>query len=310
LPEWFGAIAFLDPLWRGAKAFAESNLITALFAALAGAWFGARAAQRSAGRAKLQDELLKEVRNTNAAAMLMYGIAGRHLGLKKQHVWDMHSRFFDERKQLELFFAAREAGRVPPQQKFEFNADYATFKPMHAPVEQIDRLVFGQASLSGAVLLTTQTLLATIQSLNECIEDRSRIIDKWEALKLAGKPISPYAYFGLREGDVVDQRYMHSVQGICTQTDDVIAFSIMIGDQLYDHALRVREALRDEFGVQGPTINKLDFTDMKEFLPPDENYKDFWAMFSVKADAPLRVYERFKSTKPVSPSSAVAGATP
>jgi hypothetical protein len=147
--------------------------------------------------------------------------------------------------------------------------------------------------LSGAVLLTTQTLLATMQSLNECIEDRTRIIDKWEALKLAGKPLSPYAYFGLREGDMVDQRYMHSVQGIYTLTDDVIAFSIMIGDQLYDHALRVREALRDEFGIQGPTINKLDFTDMKELLPPDENYKDFQAMFSVKADAPLRVYERF-----------------
>lgn len=271
-----------DSFSAGTKELLNSNFITSLVGALAGAFGGAWAAQRIAERSKLRDELLKEIRNTNAAAMMAYGIANTYLGLKEQHVQGLRERFLEQKKNCELFLAAKAAGTVPPLQVFEFNADLQFLKPLLTPADQMKTLIYDQISLSAPVLHVTSILLSTLQSLNECLVDRNRLIEEW---KTAGNKVTPHTYFGLAHNGVVDQRYMNAVDGIYTQTDDIIAFSITIGDALDRHAKNKRQVLRDKFRIQGPIISRLEFDHKKEFLPPSENYKNISVMFEVGAVA-------------------------
>src|ERR1700761_3778509 len=103
------ARSFLQHVTEDAKALGNSNFFTAVAGALAGAFGGAWAAQRIAESSKLRDELVKEIRNTNAAASILYGIANAHLGLKKQFVKALYDNYRDEQTRHSLFQAARTA---------------------------------------------------------------------------------------------------------------------------------------------------------------------------------------------------------
>jgi hypothetical protein len=60
----------------------NSNLFTSLIGALAGAFAGAYGGQLIVERSKTRDELLKEMRNTNAAIMLAFGMCNTALSLR------------------------------------------------------------------------------------------------------------------------------------------------------------------------------------------------------------------------------------
>jgi hypothetical protein len=57
-----------------AKDFFNSVFFTAIAGSLAGAFAGARAAQRIAEKTRNKEELLREIRNTNAATMVAFGV--------------------------------------------------------------------------------------------------------------------------------------------------------------------------------------------------------------------------------------------
>src|SRR5437899_2111346 len=116
--EWLSLLAAWHGFLTSAAIIAESNFITALVGSLAGAFGGAWAAQRIAERTKTREELLKEIRNTNAASSMLYGIANAHLGLKSQHIQALRDKYLEEGTKLELFQKARKAGTVPPKQVF------------------------------------------------------------------------------------------------------------------------------------------------------------------------------------------------
>jgi hypothetical protein len=90
---------------------------------------------------------------------------------------------------------------------------------------------------------------------------------------------------------MVDHRYKTYVEGIYAQTDNVIAFSIMVGDALFDHAKALRQKLQKRFHIDGPPLHKLDFSRFKEFLPPPEEFKNFANMFDAERH-PLAVKPR------------------
>jgi hypothetical protein len=276
IPSWHDALAKAVP-------FAESNFITALVGSLSGAFGGAWAAQRIAERTNLRQELVKEIRNTNAASSMLYGIANAHLGLKSQHIKSLHDKFREEETNLDLFLKAKEAGTVPPQQVFQFNADLQTLKPQLSPTEQIQRLMFDEISITGAVLVVLPILMATMQSLNETLLDRNRLVEEWKA----NQPRDfPRVYFGLEQDGIIDQRYRMLVEAIYNHTDDVIAFSTMIGDALYTHAIAQRQKLRGRFRIDGQAITKIDFSRFKDFIPPAKEYENFAAMFEATQAAP------------------------
>jgi len=287
--DWFNNAASVESVWDATKKFGESNFATALVGSLAGAFFGAWAAQRSAAKAKRYDELLAEIRNTNAAAILLYQIAGSHLGLKKQHVKALHDSYLEGMNNWQLFDAARRSGTVPPQQVFQFNADLQMLRPLRSPADEVQKLVFSQTSLPPQILVGTSTLFSTMQSLDECLKGRNDLIDEW---KKRGIGVSPWEYFATPRDNVVDARYKSYVEAIYSQTDDVIEFSKTIADKLYGHAISIRSVLRSEYREPGPPISRLDYSHLKEYFPPSEEYADFRKSFEVKGPVATPWYRR------------------
>jgi hypothetical protein len=248
----------------GFQALADSNFITAAVGSLAGAFGGAWAAQRIAGRTKLREDLLKEIRNTNAAISMLYGIATAHLGLKKQYVKALRDNHAEERERLLLFQRAQQAGTVPPQQVFHFHADLQSLNPLHSPEEALQRLLFDQMSLPGAELFLTSLLLSSMKYLTKALLDRNSLIDAWRTNQ--PKDLTS-VYFGSPQDGVEDRRYGATVEAIYRQTDDVIAFSMMIAGALFERGKATRKKFRNRFHVDGPPINKTDFTRFKDLLP-------------------------------------------
>jgi len=77
---------FIKAHWLDVKDFFNSVFFTAIAGSLAGAFAGALAARRMADKTRNREELLKEIRATNAAIMLAFGICNYHLSIKKQHI--------------------------------------------------------------------------------------------------------------------------------------------------------------------------------------------------------------------------------
>jgi hypothetical protein len=75
------------------KEFLNSNFVTALIGSGAGAGVGAWVAQRIVARGKERDELVAEIRNTNAATVVALGICNTFLAIKKQHVKRLKETF-------------------------------------------------------------------------------------------------------------------------------------------------------------------------------------------------------------------------
>ena len=80
-------------LWQSSKDFLNSNFFTAIAGACAGAFAGAYGAQRIVARGKEREELLAEIRNTNAATVVALGVCNTFLAIKKQHVKRLKETF-------------------------------------------------------------------------------------------------------------------------------------------------------------------------------------------------------------------------
>jgi hypothetical protein len=71
--------------------------ITAIVGSMAGAGAGAYGAQWIVARGKQRDELLTEIRNTNATIMVAVGICNTFLGIKRQNVKPLKD-FYDAQR--------------------------------------------------------------------------------------------------------------------------------------------------------------------------------------------------------------------
>lgn len=235
MPEWAEVSAILHSSVAGIWHVLQSTFSTAVVGSLTGAFGGAWAAKKIADRSKLREELLKEIRNTNAAATMIYGIANTYIGLKKQHVKRLYEEYHSQRDNFELFLKSSQARMAPPRQTFQFNADLMTLNTPNSPTEQIENIIFNQISITGPVLFVTPILLQSIQSIRETFTERNMLINEFRA----HGSTNPYVYFGIGHDNHVDQRYMNTVNGISALNDDVIGLSIMIGEALSECTERV-----------------------------------------------------------------------
>lgn len=103
-------ISLLRDYWPDTKSFFNSVFVTAILGSLAGALGGAVAAQRIADKTRNKDELLKEIRATNAATMVAFGVCNSVLLAKKQHIVALRETFNQHRVAARAALAAQQAG--------------------------------------------------------------------------------------------------------------------------------------------------------------------------------------------------------
>src|SRR4051812_31708586 len=172
MPPWVAvAIDWGDKVLNSAFSIA---FIGGLTGAFAGAW----GAQRIAEKSKRREDLLKELRNTNAATMTAFSTCNAALVLKKQHVLPMYEQFQKDKKAVQDFLKKRATGQIQGNAPIHFTADLRTFPPLDVPIDTLKELVFHRISAYGRPLALASVLDQSIIGLRNAIQQRDRIVQK------------------------------------------------------------------------------------------------------------------------------------
>lgn len=268
------------------KNFANSAFVTSLLGALAGAFAGAAAAQRIAERSKHREELLREMRNTNAAIALVFGICNTLLSLKKQHVKSLKESYDAQKVALIEFHRQRKAGEIPQDLPFEFKADLQTLQPQALPMDTLRAIVFERLSIVGRPLNLVVTLTQTVESLAESLAKRNSLIEgyKVEFAKETQRLVP--LYFGLPFGEGhVNLDYPGTIDAIYNQTDNGVFFGNLLCKDLHEHGKQLSDAFKKKFKNDPPRISEVDFGSAAAdgLMPDEKNYADWVKAFIKKA---------------------------
>ena len=128
---WNEIVACLQSYWPGTKDFFNSVFFTAIAGFLAGAFAGALGAQRMADKTRNREELLKEIRATNASVMVSFGICNSLLSAKKQHIKSIKETFDQHKIATMDAIKAQQAGTGGV---VNFVADHRTLPILDVPV--------------------------------------------------------------------------------------------------------------------------------------------------------------------------------
>lgn len=286
------------PIWEviSTSTTLNSEFVTALIGSLVGAgfgaWAGAYAAQKIATRARLKEEVQREIRGTNEAISVAFAICQSALRLKVSGVLDLRLRFDQTLAELELFDEARRRGALRNGETFRFLADLETITPFPIPSNVLQTLVFEKISVLGRPHQLALQIGQTWHSLSEAIICRNQLIDEFRARWPNGS-LPPHIYFGLPDNDGnIDARYATALDGIYRQTDDCIAFSKMLCEDLQRHGEAIRKVCVKRFGKKSaPRITDFSFAAAaaRGLLPPPRNYQDWETMFVIRPPEPTLV---------------------
>lgn len=272
------------PDWVTIGKFFNSNFMTSLIGALAGAAAGAYAAQRIVERGKHRDEVLKEIRNTNAAIALAFTITNTFLALKNQHIKALKEKYDAQQAELVEFKRKRKAGEIAPNEVFCFQADFETLAPQAVPVDTLRDIVFERLTITGRPLNLVTVIMQTVKNLEESLVKRNSLIQQYRGLEMTPERLAPL-YFGFPyEHGHLDHSYPMVIDAIYTQTDDGIFFSQLLCKDLYDHGHKLSLEFTKNYKDQPPTVNEVRFETEKaqSLMPPDSNYSDWLAAFVKK----------------------------
>ena len=292
---WNGILTYLQAHWPDAKHFFNSIFFTAIAGSFAGAFAGAVAAQRIANKTRNKDELLKEIRATNAATMIAFGVCNSILLAKKQHIVALRESFNQHRVAARAAIAAQQAGHGDV---FEFLGDFRTFDILSLPLPILQTQVFEKLSVQGRPLLLLTTLDQSVGGLNEAIRKRNQLVETFKARPPSPSP-SPASseflalYFGFPFQGRTDQQYSDTIEAMYKQADDAIWFSAKLCSDLTAHGDQLSVTFKNKFGNGAPRIHKPDFTKATEenLMPSDDDYGDWLRMF-VKRPASLSRRDR------------------
>lgn len=265
---------FIDQI----SGIANSAFTTSLVGSLAGAYWGATAAQKIAEREKERTELLAQIRSINTANTLAFIVCNAAIGLKKQQTQALCRTYFQKKQELEDLMRKR----VPSQgldAPFEFQADLRTLPFPEVPIESLRNIVFNKLNASTRTTALVPTIEGAIGSLRETIANRNRLIETIKRLPPETREQSlPAIYFGLPYGaGHVSTEYLDCMHGIHNLVDDVIFFSQLLCKDLTVTGDAILKTYKTKFRQSTEKIQKIDFKPAIDegLIPPDSQY-DAW----------------------------------
>lgn len=265
--------SFLSGAWK----VVNSNFIIAFVGGLTGAFGGALGAQHIVERSKNREELLRELRNTNAAIMVSFTIANAALALKKQHIQSMYENFTAEKENLRKFQEESSTQQLQGKRKYRLTADFRSFPAPITPIETLQELLFHKVSAHGRPLALVAVLEQSLVGLKDSINKRDSLAQKFGNGEIPSELIAQY-YLGLPlpNGDI-NQEYPDLVETIHSYSDDIIFFSTLLCADLVEHGKRIHKAFTKKFGKNAPNVSTADFgSPRKSGLIPNESQYIDW----------------------------------
>lgn len=268
---------------EGIDALLHSSFAIALVGALAGAYAGGMAAHRSMERSKARDELLREVRSTNAAIILAFTTCNTALALKKQLVAPMIERFRSERIAFQEFLAQRRTEQTLRNENYYIQADFVTFIAPFFPMEALRDVMYSRVGAQGKALNLVSQIDGAVTGLAGAVVERDKVIYSFRTQQ-PGLNELPFHYFGVTDAAGHTHREYADVLDITeSYINDVIWFSAKLCEQLVGHGVKRNELFKERFGKDALKINEPDFSGPKELglFPPDSDYSS-WSNWMVE----------------------------
>ena len=278
--EWLSsAFAWAAP---GIWSLVNSYFFLALVGAAAGAFGGALGAQYLSERRRWQENIIAEIRNTNAAIMTVTTITNLVIGLKRQHVRSLSEKHAADMKRFETFKKQKTAGEMPAGTVFQLTADFETLAPLDVPTAMMRDQIFEKLSVGARPLSMTIMLIQTIHSLNTVLASRNDLIEEWRQTGPHGHGGTILFYLGLAEGGNTDRRYAACVDAMRSYTDDSIFFGRTLCEDLMKHGEKLIAAAKKRSAAKAiPTVIKTDFSiaDRDGLMPDAKEYESWTAGF-------------------------------
>ena len=271
---------FLDLSWQDIKVFFDSTFFIAITGSLAGAFAGAYGAYRIAKKSKYREELLTEIRYTNATIMVALSMFNTLLSMKRQHVRPL-KKDYDAKRKACLAHIDKQRDKKGEKDTYEFEADLESLSMPHLPVNVLQQHLYEKLSLTGRPLIVIMVLNQSMHGLREAFDGRNQWIKSNKANDL--KAFEPL-YFGLPlSGGHIDQVYPNLIDAIYTQTDDGLFFSSLLCKDLVNYGDKIVAQFKKEFGKGAPKINipVLDKPEIEELMPDSDEYAE-WENMIVK----------------------------
>jgi len=283
-------------------AFFNSAFTTSLVGALAGAYFGARAAQNGAEFAKLREAAEAELRSINVAIALASSVLNNALALKSQFVQGLHERYQAEVARHTAWQSQWESGERQGNAAFRLKTDFTALQELKAPTTQLREVVLFRINNAGRPLSLATAIDENLDRLNWAIAARNKLIDDFKAGRFQEGADLPKLYLGLpyREGHVSTE-YGDLVEGIATYNDAVVFLTHLLARDLMAHGEKASKAYKEAFKTPSLRVGKLNFDQAKKdgLLPPDEDYPSWFSNFVKATDeaAPGRISRMLTTLK-------------
>jgi hypothetical protein len=264
---------FLSDVWK----VVNSSFIIAFVGGLTGAFGGALGAQHIVERSKNREELLRELRNTNAAIMVSFTIANTALALKKQHIQPMYESFTAEKENLRKFQEESSSQQPQGKRQYHLTGDLRSFPAPITPIETLQELLFHKISAHGRPLALAAVLEQSLVGLENSISKRDSLAQKFSNGEVPSELIAKY-YLGLPlpNGDI-NQEYPDLVEAIHSYSDDIIFFSTLLCADLVAHGERIHKSFTKKFGKNAPNVSTADFGSPRKsgLIPSESQYIDW-----------------------------------
>lgn len=281
-------MAFLTEIltWQNLGTLFNSGFTTSLVGALAGAYAGATAAQKIAERSKEREQLLAQIRGTNAAIMVAFGICNTGLAMKNQHTKSLHENFLNQRNELTEHIRKHKSGEIAPGTAFEFQADLRSLQIPLLPINVLQNHIYEKLSISGRPLALVATLAGASSSLEDTIRNRNVQIERFKRIPQNQRDsVFPAIYFGLPfGGGHVSTEYADTIDALYRLTDDVIFFSRLLCQDLENYGEEILSKYKSHIKDTEETIHSIEFDTekTKNLLPDEKEYQDWLKGFKTK----------------------------
>lgn len=270
-------ISQLCSLLSSAWEIVNSGFVIAFIGGLTGAFGGALGAQHIVERSKKREELLRELRNTNAAIMVSFTISNAVLALKKQHVQPMYESFMAEKENLRKFQEDPSIQQLHGKRQYHLTADFRSFPAPITPIETLQELLFHKISAYGRPLALAAVLEQSLIGLKDSITKRDSLAQKFGNGEIPSELIAQY-YLGLPlPNNDINQEYPDLVEAIHSYSDDIIFFSTLLCADLVEHGERIHEVFTKKFGNNAPNVSTADFASPRKngLIPSESQYIDW-----------------------------------
>jgi hypothetical protein len=271
-------------------------LVVAIVIPLSASFFGAWTAQRIAERNRFRDDILKEIRNTNAAISIAMSVCNTAMAMKRQQVTTVKRDFDQAKASFVEHVRKRQMGQVQGNTPYRFTLSLMTLPPPKFAIDSLRGVVLERITVLGRPIHLTLELAEFAPRLVACMEARNLLV---EGIKKGGGVNSDDAarrLFGLPFADGQhDLTFEQTLSGIVTITDDIIYFSHRLCKDLQKHGYRLVDKYRRRFGGSFPYIADIDFAERiaDGTIPPETQYADYMSKF-VEAKLPPSRWQRIR----------------